>query len=243
MINAALAIGLIDLTSLNDNDTAEKIAALCTKARTHKVAAVCVYPAFVKQAKLALAGSAVKIATVVNFPHGTDNIDSICSLARSAIIDGADEIDVVIDWQAAKDGNTKRNTDILRQLRYAAPAPIKIKAILETGMLQDSALITAMAELAIKEGVDFLKTSTGKVPVNATLESVRLLLEAIKASGNGKIGCKASGGIRTTAEALTYLEITKTIMGEGFLTPATFRFGASALLDDLLGASPAAVGY
>jgi deoxyribose-phosphate aldolase len=196
------------------------------------VAAVCIWPAFVTQAKAALSGTPVRVATVVNFPAGTDALADVRDETRIARADGADEIDLVVPWRAFQAGETGAVAATVREVREICGGAT-LKAILETGELADPALIRAAADEALAGGADFLKTSTGKVGVNATPEAARVLLEAIRASGVDA-GLKAAGGVRTVADAGLYLGLCDDVMGEGWATPARFRIGASGLLDALL---------
>ncbi|MFP4263096.1 MAG: deoxyribose-phosphate aldolase [Halomonas sp.] len=235
---ARQALALMDLTSLNDDDTDARIESLCRRARTPAgtPAAVCVYPAFVTTARrtlkaLDLAGK-VRVATVTNFPHGGDDIMAAARETREAVAAGADEVDVVFPYRALLAGDEETGRELVACCHQAC-GDAHLKVILETGELRDPALIRRAAELAIEGGADFLKTSTGKVAVNATLEAAEILLEAIKASGRD-VGFKAAGGVRTAEDAQAYLTLAERLMGAAWITPAHFRFGASSLLDDLL---------
>ncbi len=232
---AARALGSLDLTDLGDNCTEQAVTALTTKARTRhgNAAAVCVWPQFVSQAAAQLRGSGVKIATVINFPHGGEDVERAVEDAVEALRDGADEIDLVIPYKALARGDERAARDMICGVRDHVPNGRRLKAILETGELRDPALIKRACEIAIAGEAHFLKTSTGKTPVSATREAARTMLDAIKASGK-PVGFKASGGVRTLADAALYLGIADEIMGAGWATPATFRFGASGLLDALL---------
>ena len=240
---AKRAISLVDLTSLNDDDTSEIIAALCQRARTPAgpVAAVCVYPRFVAQAAVALEGSGIKVATVVNFPAGDAPIESIQLDTRLALEAGADEIDVVLPYRAYLEGRRQQAIAVLEAVcalcHERARVRAQVKVILETGRLKDSAIILAVSRDAIGAGVDFLKTSTGKIETNATLEACVAMLEAIDENserGGRTVGLKVSGGIRDTLDAARYLALADAAMGKHWATSATFRFGASSLLDSLL---------
>lgn len=231
---AARAIACMDLTNLDEDCNEIAVRDLCDRARTPfgPVAAVCVWPAFVAQARFALGGSGVKVATVVNFPSGDEDLIVVREDVRSALVDGADELDLVVPWRALRDGRPELiAATVLEVHDIALGRPVK--AILETGALQDPALIRRDADEALAGGAEFLKTSTGKVAVGATPEAVTILLEAI-ASAGGRAGLKVSGGIRTTADAAGYLALADKIMGPGWATPTRFRIGASSLLGDLL---------
>jgi deoxyribose-phosphate aldolase len=241
---ARLAIGLVDLTDLGDTADPAAIDALCDRAVAAGTAAVCVWPDFVAQATRRLAGADVAVATVVNFPSGGERGFATGVLTERALDDGADEIDVVLPYRAFAAGDRVRADAVLSTVRTVTSGRGLMKVILETGELADADLIGEAARFAIDHGADFVKTSTGKTPVSATTEAVRVMLEAIAAAGR-PVGLKPSGGIRTAADAEIYLALVESVMGEGFLRPETFRFGASGLLDALLAATsggPAATG-
>jgi deoxyribose-phosphate aldolase len=230
--DAARALACLDLTDLGDAATDESALALCTAALApRKVAAVCLWPRFVSLAKRELAGSGVKIATVANFPSGEESLSAVRATIEKALRDGADEVDVVIPYRRLIAGRKSSVTTLLRTARATIPAPALFKAILETGAYSTPSLIIEAARMAIGEGVDFLKTSTGKSAVSPA--AARLLLEEVKTAGR-PVGAKISGGVRSLADAMTYLALADEIMGPRFVTPSTFRFGASALRDALL---------
>ena len=235
---ARQALALMDLTSLNDDDSDRSIESLCRRARTPAgtPAAVCVYPAFVTTARRTLKAldleGQVRIATVTNFPHGGDDIMAAARESREAVAAGADEVDVVFPYRALLAGDEETGRELVACCHQAC-GDATLKVILETGELKDPALIRRAAELAIEGGADFLKTSTGKVAVNATLEAAEILLEAIRASDRD-VGFKAAGGVRTAEDAQAYLALAERVMGASWITPDHFRFGASGLLDDLL---------
>ncbi len=233
---AARAIPLIDLTDLADDHAPDGIDDLCRRAVAHGTAAVCVWPEFVARCAAAVAGSGVRVATVVNFPSGTEPIEDVVAMTEAALAAGADEIDVVIDHRALVAGDPQRSLDIVTAVRDVVDAPAEVKVILETGELGTVERIADAARLAIDAGADFVKTSTGKTPVGATLEAARAMLEVIAATDR-PVGLKPSGGIRTPDEAAAYLDLADGIMGPDWAAPATFRFGASSLLDALLAES------
>lgn len=229
-------IGLLDLTSLNDNDTPEVITNLCQKAHSPQgsVTAVCVYPQFVKLAKKLLKDSQVKVATVCNFPSGSDDLSATLQEIASCLDDGADEIDVVYPYHAYLAGREAFAKDFIQQCK-ASCQTATLKVIIESGELQDPKIIANVSRDVIAAGADFLKTSTGKVSTGATLEAAETMITAIKNAQTEKvIGFKASGGVRTTAQAQQYLNIATNIMGDSWVSADTFRFGASSLLDNLL---------
>jgi deoxyribose-phosphate aldolase len=222
------ALPLIDLTSLNDDDTPEVIAALCEQALAAGVAAVCVYAPFVRQAK----ETGVRVATVVNFPAGAPDPEAAARETKVAIDDGADEIDVVLPYERYAAGDRDSALEVVKATREAA-AGVTLKVILETGRIGGPEIIHSAAADVLDLGADFVKTSTGKLQPGATLDAARPMLEAIQAAGHG--GFKAAGGVRTAEDAGRYLELADEIMGKGWTSPQTFRFGASGLLADLLG--------
>jgi deoxyribose-phosphate aldolase len=236
-------IGLIDLTRLESTDSsnaqeAESVRRLCRQASTDfgPVAAVCVHPAFVSLAGEALRDAGlrdvVRLATVANFPAGTAAVEDTVAEIQRAVDDGADEIDVVLPWRALLAGNLQTVQRLLAASRMACSNHC-MKVILETGELAEPAPIRQAAATAIACGADFLKTSTGKVPINATLPAATILLETIRDSDRD-VGFKASGGIRTTRDAAGYLALAEQMMGADWIHAGHLRFGASSLLDDLL---------
>jgi deoxyribose-phosphate aldolase len=228
---ARRAIELLDLTDLGDAATEAGADALCERAAAAHVAAVCVWPVFVEQCARRLAGSDVRVATVVNFPTGTAPAERVATEAAAALAAGADEIDVVLPYAAWRAGDTEAAVDVLSVVRQETDGRT-MKVIIESGELPGPAAIDRVALLAIECGADFVKTSTGKTPVSATPEAAEIILEAIAVSGR-PVGLKVSGGIRTVADVRSYLELADRILGPGWATPATFRVGASSLLDAL----------
>lgn len=230
---AHLALQCLDLTSLNDADTPDDIAALCERAQTRfgSVAAVCVWPRFVAQARGLLPPS-ICVAAVANFPDG--KLDVAAALAEVAAIKvaGGDEVDVVLPYRALVDGQAAECADFLQQMRQAS-RPLTLKVIIESGVLAKPELTAQATRLALAAGADFVKTSTGKTPVSATVDAAAVMLCEIAASGSATAGFKASGGIRTVAEAKVYLELVAASLGASALTPSRFRFGASGLLNDI----------
>ncbi|EEE45496.2 deoxyribose-phosphate aldolase [Roseibium alexandrii] len=236
---AKRALGLVDLTNLNDDCTAEDITALTNRTVTPygAVAAVCVWPRFVAQAVKELAGTGVKVATVVNFPAGGEDTQAVVAETRQAIADGADEIDLVMPYRTFVEGRKGFAEEQIIQVKAAIPEPAILKVILETGEIKDPLLIHAASNVAIAAGADFIKTSTGKVAVNATLEAAEIMLTAIEEARRDNaervIGFKPAGGIKTASDAAAYLALADKIMGHNWVSASTFRFGASGLLDAL----------
>ena len=223
---------MIDLTDLDDGHSPDGIDDLCARAIRHGTAAVCVWPEFVERCAAARSGSMLRVATVVNFPGGEDPIADVVALVESARTAGADEIDVVIPWRAVLRGDTSHAIDLLAATRRAT-GDATMKVILESGAVADAETVRELADLAIAGGADFLKTSTGKTARGATLAAAATMLGAI-ADAERVVGLKPSGGIRTFDDAEQYLALADGAMGPGWATPATFRFGASGLLDVLL---------
>ena len=238
MTDAALArrtLGLIDLTNLEEDCTKADIRALCAKAETPhgNVAALCIWPDFVELASDLLSGSGIDVATVVNFPSGAEPLADVVAVTERAIAGGATEIDTVIPYSAFKDGNGDAVREHVRSVSRAC-GNARLKTILETGELADETLIREASRIAIAEGADFIKTSTGKVAVNATPEAARWMLEEIRASNRLDVGFKPAGGIRTVQDAAAYLDLADEIMGPSWAAKPTFRFGASSLLGNVL---------
>ncbi|GAA0492947.1 deoxyribose-phosphate aldolase [Tatumella punctata] len=238
---ARKAIGLMDLTTLNDDDTDEKVTALCRQANSPagQTAAVCIYPRFIPLARKVLREQGtplVRIATVTNFPHGNDDIAIAVAETRAAIAYGADEVDVVFPWRTLKAGDTQCGFELVSACKQlCTEASVLLKVIIESGELQQPALIRQASEIAIDAGADFIKTSTGKVAVNATLESAAIMLEVIRDKGvAASVGFKPAGGVRTTEDAAAYLALAADILGDNWADARHFRFGASGLLNSLL---------
>jgi deoxyribose-phosphate aldolase len=240
-----LAITMIDLTTLEGQDTPGKVRALCAKAMrpdpsdptVPRVAAVCVYPDMVPVAKEALGTSGVHVASVATaFPSGRASMDVKISDTRSAVADGADEIDMVIDRGAFLSGRYKEVFDEIVAVKQAC-GDAHLKVILETGELVTYDNVRRASWLAMLAGGDFIKTSTGKVAPAATLPVTLVMLEAVRdfrdATGH-QVGVKPAGGIRSSKDAIKYLVMVNETVGEDWLDPDWFRFGASSLLNDLL---------
>jgi deoxyribose-phosphate aldolase len=230
---ARRALACLDLTNLDDDCNEAAIDALIERAVTPygSVAAICIWPRFVSYARARLAPD-VKIATVVNFPTGTESDEDVIAMTEQAIIDGADEIDMVIPWRALLEGSPEQIPARVERVKRAA-GDARVKAILETGVLEDADLIRRASDLALEGGADFIKTSTGKVAVNATLSAAEIMLEAIR-DHDPSCGFKAAGGIRTTQDAANYLDAADRIMGLGWADPQHFRIGASSVLTALI---------
>jgi len=240
-----LAIRMVDLTTLEGQDTPGKVRSLCAKAMhpdptdpsVPPVAAVCVYGDLVPVAKAALAGSGVHVAAVATaFPSGRASRAVRLADTAEAVAAGADEIDMVIDRGAFLSGRYLDVFDDIVAVK-AACGDAHLKVILETGELATYDNVRRASWLAMLAGADFIKTSTGKVAPAATKPVTLVMLQAVRdfriATGR-QVGVKPAGGIRTSKDALRYLVIVNETVGEDWLDPAWFRFGASSLLNDLL---------
>ena len=231
---AVRLLSLLDLTSLGEDDTPAKIEALCQSAVAAPClpAAVCVYPEHITTARRCLGSAAVKVAAVVNFPDGGSDPGRAERETRRALGAGADEIDLVLPYRALLDGDSACARTVVRACRAVCSDGVVLKLILETGVLATPELIHAGCAIGLEEGVDFLKTSTGKAPVNATPNAAALILDAIAAAG-GRCGFKAAGGIRTLDDAVIYLQLAEARLGAGWCDAKHFRIGASALFGAL----------
>ncbi|MFB6615387.1 MULTISPECIES: deoxyribose-phosphate aldolase [unclassified Streptomyces] len=245
-----LAISMIDLTTLEGADTPGKVRALSAKAvnpdptdrTTPMTAAVCVYPDMVATAKAALNGADVKVASVATaFPAGRAALPVKLADTRDAVAAGADEIDMVIDRGAFLAGRYLETYELIKAVKEACVredgSAARLKVIFETGELSTYDNIRRASWIGMLAGADFIKTSTGKVGVNATPANTLLMLEAVRdfrAQTGIQIGVKPAGGIRTTKDAIKFLVLVNETVGEDWLSNHWFRFGASSLLNDLL---------
>lgn len=230
----------IDYTTLEAFDNAEKIKEFCAKALDFQknnmgisVPAICIYSPFVKQAKVLLKGSGIKVATVACcFPSGQMPFDLKKKEVEYCVEQGADEVDMVISRGTFLAGNYDEVYNEIQAIRDICKAPVHLKVILETGELKTVANIRKASELAILAGADFIKTSTGKIAVNATPMAALIMCDTIKeyyeATGQ-MIGFKPAGGMSTIEDALTYYYIVKDILGEKWLNKNYFRVGTSRL--------------
>ncbi len=241
-----IVVSMMDLTTLEGKDTPGKVAYLCHKAvqpidaryDVPPCAAVCVYPNMVRAARRFLgANSPVHVASVATgFPSGQYPLRTRLEETRRAVADGADEIDMVIDRGAFLAGEHRKVFDEISAVKEACGAA-HLKVILETAELVTYDNVRSASHLAMEAGADFIKTSTGKVQPAATMPVTLVMLEAIRdyffATGI-RIGMKPAGGIRTAKQSLAYLVMLKETLGDDWLTPDLFRFGASSLLNDVL---------
>ncbi len=240
-----LAVSMMDLTTLEGKDTRGKIAFLCRKAMqpldaryaVPSCAAVCVYPNFVRVAKKFLGNSTVKVASVATaFPSGLMPLKLKLREVRGAARDGADEIDMVINRGVFLAGEYNRLFDEIGATKEAC-GKAHLKVILETGELETFDNVHLASEIAMRAGADFIKTSTGKVSPASTMPLALVMLEAIRDyfyETGIRIGMKPAGGIRNAKQALHYLVMVKETLGDDWLRPDLFRFGASTLVNDVL---------
>jgi deoxyribose-phosphate aldolase len=230
---ARLALACLDLTRLDEQDTEADIERLCTRAASPfgALAAVCVWPRLAGFARRQLPAG-IRVAAVANFPQGDADPGraqrDIALIAEA----GAQEIDLVLPWRALLAGERAACAAVVAAARRAS-AGLTLKVILESGELGRAEHIAEASRLALDEGADFLKTSTGKTPHGATPDAAQVMLQAIATHGRPGAGFKASGGVRTVADAARYLALVAATLGEAACTPARFRIGASGLLDDI----------
>ncbi len=236
---AQRALNLIDLTSLTNTETEQDIINLCQQAKSPAgvTAAICIYPRFIPLAKKLLKAQhtpQINVASVTNFPHGHHDIDIALAETKAAIAYGADEVDLVFPYKALISGDQTSGFNMVKVCKQACADNIKLKVIIESGELASAKLIQIASEISISAGADFIKTSTGKVSVNATPEAARIMLKVIK-DKNTKVGFKPAGGINNAQDAAVYLKLADSLLGRDWADASRFRFGASGLLKNLLG--------
>jgi deoxyribose-phosphate aldolase len=228
-----LAISCLDLTSLSGDDTSARVEQLTETGKACGVAAVCVYPVFVDLAKR----HGVRVATVGGeFPHGLSTLEARIKDVETCVQTGADEIDIVIRRQLALEYRWEQLFDEVLAMKKAAADKL-LKVILATGELETQERIWKAALVSLMAGADFVKTSTGKEKVNATLEAGTAMASAIafyREKTGRQAGLKAAGGIKDTEQALAWMSLIERDLGSGCLNPDGFRIGASSLLDDLV---------
>lgn len=236
---------LMDLTTLDGTDNENKVNALCSKSLSLKnyslgiesTAAVCVYPVFVSTAKKELEGSKVKVAAVAGgFPSGQMPLHLRIQEVMWTVVHGADEIDMVISRGRMLEGDYDFIYEEVKEHKLAC-GKAHLKVILETGELLEPSIIKKASEISIEAGADFIKTSTGKIQPAATLEASFVMLNVIKDYYNKtgkKIGFKPAGGVTSAEQAIDYYLLVKNILGNEFLCPELFRYGASKLFDIIL---------
>jgi deoxyribose-phosphate aldolase len=226
--------GLVDLTSLKPTDTESSIAEFLQKATSPygHVAAVCVYPQFVRLAAAQFANSPIKVDTVANFPEGSSSLDDVLIQIGSSLEDGAQEIDVVFPYSRYLAGERHYAHTFVESCKAICGDQVTLKVILETGALGDPAIIADAAYDVLAAGADFVKTSTGKISQGATLEAAATMLLVIKhitPQLKHKVGIKISGGVRHVQQAAQYIALADSIMSHDWVTAATFRIGTSGL--------------
>jgi deoxyribose-phosphate aldolase len=226
----------MDLTSLTGEESEADIHAFCERARNSGVAAVCVYDKYARLAVTELASSDVRVAAVTaGFPIPELPLTERLRQIRWTAMEGADEIDVVVTRQHALTGEWEALYDEVAAFKETCGAA-KLKVILATGELPDQTCVFKASMAVLMAGADFIKTSTGRETVNATLEAGETMASAIAtfAGLTGlKVGLKPAGGIRTASQALDWVALVQHELGNDWLTPERFRLGASSLLDDV----------
>lgn len=240
-----MILSMIDLTTLEGKDTPGKVNQLCAKARhlhdhipgLPTVAAICVYPSMVSVAKKALQGSSIKVASVATaFPSGQSSLRIKLADTRLAVVEGADEVDMVISRGKFHAGEYAYVFDEIAAVKEAC-GKARLKVILETGELGTLDQVKKASNIAIAAGADFIKTSTGKIQPAATLPVTLVMLETIRdhfQKTGKKVGMKPAGGISKSKLALHYLVMVKETLGDAWLDNHWFRFGASSLANDVL---------
>ncbi|WP_105199938.1 deoxyribose-phosphate aldolase [Pseudoalteromonas sp. T1lg10] len=234
--DALRALACLDFTRLDERDEEQDIKAFLQQLSADKPlpAAICIYPQWLTYVRAYMQmhfSQPPALATVTNFPHGDQPLDVVLRETELALALGADEIDLVLPYKRLQAGDEQTPLDYVRRSKELCAGRARLKVIIESGELSLPQVAQA-TRIAIAGGADFVKTSTGKVVVNATYEAVAVMLTEIKQSGQD-VGLKVSGGVRTLAQAQQYMALADKVMGESWLTPAHFRFGASALLEDL----------
>jgi deoxyribose-phosphate aldolase len=240
-----LAIRCIDLTTLEGADTPGKVVAMCAKAvrpdptdhSIPSVGAVCIYPTLVAVAAGELSGTGIQIASVGGaFPSGLGPIDARLDEIRTAVRDGATEIDIVLNRSAFLSGRYRQAFDEIAASKEAA-GPAHLKVILEAGELGSYDAVRRASVLAMAAGADFIKTSTGKIGVSATLPNALCMMEAARHfhdQTGRRVGVKVAGGVRQSKQAIQFLVLVHETLGPEWLSPELFRIGASSLLNDVL---------
>lgn len=238
---AGKALSLMDLTSLTDQETSADIEKLCRQAKSlgGNTAAICIFPRFIPLAKKLLTQQGtpdIKVATVTNFPHGNSDVAIALAETKAAIAYGADEVDVVFPYNALINGDINTGFELVEACKKACSKGVILKVIIESGELKTADLIKLASEVSIRAGADFIKTSTGKVKINATPEAAKIMLEVIKSTNTAhtNTGFKAAGGVRDVNDAQIYLDLAADILGQDWVNTKHFRFGASSLLTTLL---------
>lgn len=225
-------LSLIDLTDLSNDHQQIHLMTLCEKAIQAQVAAICIWPEYLLEAKSLLFNNTIKLATVANFPTGKMPLPKVLAQITQAIDNGADEIDVVFPYHDFLAGKINETKTFLQTCRATCQNKI-LKIIVESGAFSDLNVLQQAAIQIAEAGVDFLKTSTGKIAIGATLPAVYIFLSVLKNHGF-ETGIKISGGIRTARTAVTYLELTRHLLNDTWITSNHFRIGTSQLVDEIL---------
>lgn len=242
--NLEFCLSCIDYTTLKVTDTEESVKVFVAdllkkikKNASREVAAVCVFPNFASIVREGLSGTEIKTAVVAGcFPFSQTFTEMKLAECKMAIGAGAEEVDVVIPVGDMLEKNYEKIYKELKAIRKVCET-VRLKVILETGELKDIETIFNASLISMYAGADFIKTSTGKVPVNATPESVYVMCEAIKqyhAQTGKRVGLKVAGGVSKAQSAIRYLTIANYVLGTEWLTPYYFRLGASQLMDDIV---------
>lgn len=231
-------VSLLDYTRLKDNDTEAEVATFLEQAQTNlgHVAAVCVYPQFVRLAYAIFIESPIRVASVANFPMGDKDLEDVLIEINGALEDGAQEIDVVLPYKRYIAGDMAYASEFVAACNAACHTQAILKVILEAGAFKDKQMLAQAAQDVLLAGADFIKTSTGKIAQGASLECARVMLQVIKdlrTQVQKPLGFKASGGIKTIADAFRYISLADEILGKQCVCPATFRIGASQLLNEI----------
>lgn len=231
-------VSMFDLTSLNTSDSIESITEVCKKAITPygPVAAVCFYPQFIHVALEQLAGTSVQVATVINFPEGNEALEKVMQDIGNVLAMGATELDVVFPYSRYLAGERQYAQHFVSACKTVCGEEALLKVILETGVLNDPAIIADATYDVFTAGADFVKTSTGKIPEGASLEAAAtmlLVIEHLHSRLNRPLGIKIAGGIKTLTQAMEYMSLANIIMGEEWISPSVFRIGTSQLIDQL----------
>lgn len=225
-------IKLLDFTRLKEEDSLQDVLEFCAKSQALEtpVACVCIYPEFVKAVREQL--PELKVATVANFPEGTDSIEQVATQIQASLDAGAHEIDVVMPYTQLIEGNYKYVTDFLTRCRDVTHDRALLKVIIESGALDEKQIIKATA-ICSNANIDFIKTSTGKISDGASPKAVNTILKVLEKL-DSPMGIKISGGVRTPEQAIAYIDIISIYKDERWVTPAHVRLGASQLLDALV---------
>lgn len=242
MLSNNQILNLVDLTSLNPTDTNDSIVGLLNQVNNNKlnVAALCIYKEFLPLVVNKLHNNNIKLATVINFSLGDNTLLSTLHELEASITNGANEIDLVMPYKQLLANNIQFTENYIKQVRKYCNVTLKI--IIESGELKTKENIELASKMCIVNGADFIKTSTGKVAENATLQSAEIMLNQIK-QHNVKCGFKAAGGVKTAQQALQYTNLASNILGADYVNNSTFRFGASGLLNNLLNNTTSTAGY